>query len=255
MKKIEWIDAIRGYAVLGVVIVHSVAGYTGIFAQNFLGLGAKGVQLFYMASAFTLTLSHYNRFDEIKSNTKFYIRRFFRIAPMFWLAIVYYLWQNNGEIYEISDYRYITNWGIISHFIFLHGLSPYWQDSIVPGGWSVGVEYLFYFICPLIFYYVKSKTRAIWLYFFSLALSLSLSLILLEHPLIPFNITWKGYLYGFFLGQFHIFGLGILVYFLTQEKISSAFCTLIIIFIGGGEYYWFSSYFGVSFRARNKFYY
>lgn len=229
MKKLIWIDAVRGYAVLGVLMVHSIMGYKGIFGEEFLGLGAKGVQLFYMASAFTLLLSHHNRKNEESSFKSFYIRRFFRIAPMFWLAIIYYLFQNYGHIYDVSDYRHITNLSIFSHFLFLHGFSPYWQDSVVPGGWSVGVEFIFYFICPFIFYFINNRKKALFFYIVSFFFSNIISYILLKNPLIPYNDTWRGYIYGFFPGQLHVFSLGVLVYFLSKEKSSTSLKTITII--------------------------
>ena len=49
--------------------------------------GRYGVQLFFVASALTLMLSWHARSD---GALPFYIRRVFRIAPMFWLAIPFY---------------------------------------------------------------------------------------------------------------------------------------------------------------------
>ncbi len=57
MKRYDAIDAIRGVAVLGVMLVH-----TGIYDMNnyhvlvrdFITNGARGVQLFFLVSAFTL---------------------------------------------------------------------------------------------------------------------------------------------------------------------------------------------------------
>jgi len=64
MKKLEFIDALRGLAILGVILVHT--GYSiGLSGDKLLndivGSGAKGVQLFFIASAFTLFRSYKNR--------------------------------------------------------------------------------------------------------------------------------------------------------------------------------------------------
>lgn len=196
--KLNWIDAIRGYAVLGVLCVHSLMGSKDVLLQNFWGLGAKGVQLFYMASAFTLFYSYYNRKDnEVHIIENFFTRRFFRIAPMFYLAIFYYLIQDWGVLYPEHDYRNITVLSIMSHFTFLHGLSPYWQDSVVPGGWSVGVEFIFYLLCPFLFIWIDNKYRATMLYILAIYIGFIVSLILKNNPLIHFTETWNGYIYGF----------------------------------------------------------
>ena len=60
MKKLDFIDALRGYAILGVLMVHT--SQYGNKLHSTLGTlitekGAMGVQLFFLASSFTLFLS------------------------------------------------------------------------------------------------------------------------------------------------------------------------------------------------------
>src|ERR1700733_9049273 len=88
-----YIDALRGYAILLVIAVHSSQYFTNL-SPNVTALanqGARGVQLFFVASAMTLTMSWTARHDGPKA---FYIRRFFRIAPMFYLSIPLFLYLN-----------------------------------------------------------------------------------------------------------------------------------------------------------------
>ena len=96
-KKYQYIDSLRGIAILLVILVHiaTVLGFMyypqfnehPIFAK-FVHNGMYGVLLFFILSAFTLIMSHYNRIGEPHSTRSFIIRRFFRIAPMYYLAIV-----------------------------------------------------------------------------------------------------------------------------------------------------------------------
>lgn len=109
---------------------------------HFISQGTNGVQLFYIASAFTLFLSFKSRVtNETFPVRNFFIRRFFRIAPMYYLGICYYLFQNGfGARWQLGDEKHITIMNIISNITFLHGLNPYWIYSLVPGGWSIGIE-------------------------------------------------------------------------------------------------------------------
>ena len=94
-RKHDFIDALRGLAVLGVVMVHAAqaANPESAWLRKLMGSGAHGVQLFYVASALTLCMSWLARSPHESSPARnFYIRRLFRIAPMFSLAIVGYLW-------------------------------------------------------------------------------------------------------------------------------------------------------------------
>src|SRR5271167_4323229 len=90
ITRYAYIDAVRGYAILMVIAVHTShyfdlpAPLATVFAQ-----GARGVQLFFVASALALCFSWTARKESAKS---FYARRLFRIAPMFWLAIIVFVW-------------------------------------------------------------------------------------------------------------------------------------------------------------------
>jgi peptidoglycan/LPS O-acetylase OafA/YrhL len=53
---------------------------------DFTAYGARGVQLFYMVSAFTLLSVSRQPFNA----RSFFIRRFFRIAPAFYIAMIAY---------------------------------------------------------------------------------------------------------------------------------------------------------------------
>ena len=92
----DWIDSLRGYAILLVIAVHAtqVCKLPEV-VQTFLNQGARGVQLFFVVSAVTLMMSWRARQDGVLA---FYKRRFFRIAPMWWLAIIFWvLLQGSGR--------------------------------------------------------------------------------------------------------------------------------------------------------------
>lgn len=149
-----YIDALRGYAILLVIFVHSSQMIGGLRTQVYqIGdQGARGVQLFFVASAITLCMSWQNRHDGAGA---FYIRRLFRIAPMFWLAIFYF------TLVDGLGPRGLEPDGIGASHIFLtalfaHGFLPSTFSSVVPGGWSIAVEMMFYAVFPILIYYINS---------------------------------------------------------------------------------------------------
>src|SRR5580658_7481349 len=92
-RHFDYIDALRGYAILMVIAVHTAQSFPDLPnpLAEVLKQGARGVQLFFVTSALTLSMSWVARHE---SAADFYTRRLFRIAPMFWIAIVFFLWLN-----------------------------------------------------------------------------------------------------------------------------------------------------------------
>jgi len=108
--------------------------------------GARGVQLFFVASAMTLCMSWQARHD---GAIPFYVRRFFRIAPMYYLAILLFLWSRGfgPSIYAPDG----IGWRHVAMAAtFTHGLMPDTITSVVPGSWSIADEMMFYAIFPLL---------------------------------------------------------------------------------------------------------
>src|SRR5262249_45825966 len=91
VEHLRSIDAVRGWAIFGVIIAHvSTMSSAGPF-QPLAQLGLRGVQLFFSASALTLFLAFHRRKSEPASIRNYFIRRFFRIAPFYYLACASWL--------------------------------------------------------------------------------------------------------------------------------------------------------------------
>lgn len=221
MKKLEYITILRALAILAVLMIHTSQYTLRInddlppFADAIIYNGTMGVQLFYLLSAFTLFLSFSQRGNEKKAIRNYFIRRFFRIAPLYYIAIFYYLWQIR---YFAGDNPTISAANIVSNFAFLHGFSPYWINAIVPGGWSVGVEMTFYCLLPILFMLIKNSRQAWYFTLVALALRYVLLYYFRNHPLIDDHRLWSQYLFYYLPGQLPIFSLGIVCYFMIYER-------------------------------------
>jgi peptidoglycan/LPS O-acetylase OafA/YrhL len=156
-KHFDYIDALRGYAILMVIAVHTSQSFPDIpnSLAKVLNQGARGVQLFFVTSALTLSMSWVARNE---SAADFYTRRIFRIAPMFWMAIVFFLWLNGTgpSMYAPTG---IGLRQIAMTALLVHGFWPDAITSVVPGGWSVADEVIFYALFPAI---VPPLLKATW---------------------------------------------------------------------------------------------
>lgn len=220
-KKYQYIDSLRGIAVLLVILVHIhlvLDNTTEYFEQDgllleIIGNGAYGVQLFFIVSAFTLMMSHYNRFEEPNRTRNFFIRRFFRIAPMYYLAIIYftldkYLQFNLAD----PDFSAIPVRSMLSNVFFTNALIPEHTNNYVPGGWSVSVEFLFYFTLPFICKKIKSFNSALVLFLFTLTIAVIVDPYIKAHTQFPYFHE-----YNFFV-QLPVFPLGIMAYFYLNRE-------------------------------------
>lgn len=224
VDKFAWVHAIRGYAIMLVVIVHSAQPIFGDGNAGILSSGDQGVQLFFIASAFTLFNSFARRQSIDGGQTKlfFFLRRFFRIAPLYWTGILAWL-----------VYGYLTDsmWlppkpfdpiSVLVNAVFLNGIYPPAVNYIPPGSWSIGVEMLFYLTVPILFRYVTSWRAAV--VFTMLAILCSVVVQLLAYIVITdytdhiWTVHRDWVLYLWFPNQFPIFGFGMILYHVIREN-------------------------------------
>lgn len=220
-NRLAYIDALRGIAIFGVLIVHTFAmanGKISDLVSKIASSGAKGVQLFFIVSAFSLFLSLENRKDEKNRTRNFFIRRFFRIAPLFYVAIVVYLlYYGRGQRYWLGDFPYVTNWNILATSLFVNGWYPYWMNSVIGVNWTIAVEMNFYLLVPYLFKKINNLTDAILLTVISGSIFAVANPFLRNLNLISDNRLWRDYLYFWLPNQFPVFCLGIVVFFILKR--------------------------------------
>jgi peptidoglycan/LPS O-acetylase OafA/YrhL len=83
-KKLLYIDTMRGWAILMVIACHQALYFGNLSppVRLLASYGQTGVFLFFVVSAFTLCKSTIQRTEESNATRNFFIRRYFRIAPL-----------------------------------------------------------------------------------------------------------------------------------------------------------------------------
>lgn len=240
-RKHLYLDGLRGLAILLVMLVHN--RYLGSGATQFppalleiIESGQYGVQLFFVVSAYTLMASYYSRQNEAFQTRNFFIRRFFRIVPMYYAAVFYFTFQNyvGFAFFTTGEAGHIPAGQLFSKLFFLNGLNPYWINNYVPGSWSIGIEMLFYLVLPLFCRWITNVNGAAVLFAGSW-----LCAAVLEQVLHNTFLHGNEYLFYYFPNQLPVFSLGMLAFFVVRDGLSNlkppvlallAFTTLVFSF-------------------------
>jgi peptidoglycan/LPS O-acetylase OafA/YrhL len=141
------IESLRGIAAIILIIFH-VRTIPQIDSGIFLPVliyfnGPTIVPLFFTISGFSVMLGYEHLFDQPAMLIKFFSRRFFRIAPLFYVMIIIWL-----IIYFIFSKSTSTLWVVLINVLLAFGFFPEHHAGIVPAGWTIGVEWIFYIFFP-----------------------------------------------------------------------------------------------------------
>jgi len=155
-ERVEALDILRGLMALCVAVYH-----LGVWTRAFEGatprsavvvLGVYSVEGFFLISGFCFFhLYAGQRFDwpELR---RFHIKRFFRIAPLYYVAMalgaVFAFDQAVGP--RVTPTRVLEN--VTMSFGLVHP-----NHAMVLGGWSIGLEYVFYLVFPLLAFIARSR--------------------------------------------------------------------------------------------------
>lgn len=250
---VSYIDTARGIAILMVILVHTAQSIKNesFLLSAFSGFGQMGVQLFFVASAYTLCQSWDRRKFEINKVLNFGIRRFFRIAPVYYLGIFLYFfvsmfenYYRNGVLAAAESYDPLN---IIVNLLFLNGLYPPANNTIVPGGWSIGTEMIFYALFPILFaLHEKFFSRRGLIFVISVfAFVASFAILSLINNLTGYSLSNNNFLYFNIVTQLPVFLLGML-YWWAKEKLDFSPGLIVsllgaVFFACSFVYFWYSS--------------
>lgn len=134
------LHGLRAAAALAVCAFH-LHGYAGLQVPAFLPWAGthfgRGVHLFFALSAFSLAWANPDAATQLRA---YLVKRFFRIAPLYWLLVLLVLafrpWPGAARA--------------LAEFAFVFNFVPEWMPGLVPAGWTVGVEMPFYVCLPLL---------------------------------------------------------------------------------------------------------
>ena len=237
----NFLNGFRGLAAFWVVIAHCLIW--GGFADGKFPSPKLAVDVFMILSGFLMvyTIEHGRGSpDDASTWMRFYLRRFFRIAPGYYavfaamvlligpvsdgLAFLQTLdpahWPVGGTYDPRTTKFDLTN--ILLHMTFLFGLHPSYSFSSMMGDWSLSLEMQFYAVFPLI--YLAMRRTNVLLASWGLALlAIAIAMAYQSFGLPAFEEP------SFLPMKLPVFMAGILIYEATEQtgpRLASSFAML-----------------------------
>jgi peptidoglycan/LPS O-acetylase OafA/YrhL len=143
------IEVGRGFAAFLVLTSH----YAFLFVAGSHPVDAlsTGVDFFFVISGFVFAP---NILQKSSHTTAFYVRRFFRIYPLYVVAVM--------AMWLIKDSE--DTGLLVKHLLFLHSSFNFYETfSLNPAFWSLPVEIEFYILIPVIAWFMQKYSPPLWL--------------------------------------------------------------------------------------------
>jgi len=157
----EWypaIEALRGIAAAAVVVEHTWAlsgGKTSFGFGIVQGLGAWGVNIFFLLSGYLLADFFWvNRRG--KTTLEFYIRRFFRIAPAYYVCVglLFLFYAQHDQIFSTQGvHQVLANATFTQHLFPNTEANLNVDDSL----WTLSIEMTLYLVMPLLAFLIARR--------------------------------------------------------------------------------------------------
>lgn len=139
------LDAMRGLCALALMLYH----YLTWNGTDYFQIGYFGVYIFFILSGFSMWYVYAGKPFDAGLVKHFFVARVARIMPLY---VVVCLLATCARVVD-QGLDSITNVEFFHRFILnvtmLFGFAMPGKASIVPGGWSIGIEWVFYLAFPL----------------------------------------------------------------------------------------------------------
>lgn len=185
------IHLLRGISAI-LVLVHHVLSQSNVyweFSRTYVDIGRTGVVSFFLISGFVIHRSITQR--KLKD---FLFLRFFRLYPIYWIALITYLAifqiasdEAKKNITLVSDSAYnVTPFKMLLNLTMFQEL--FGLESILPPAWTLSIELLFYLSACLAVKFNIRNWEKLFLYFFLATFSTSVIVALTTKIKIPTSL-------------------------------------------------------------------
>ena len=204
--------------------------------------------MFFLLSGYSISIS-WNKDPNLK---RYYLKRYFSIAPGYYLMIVIMTILTlaaKATIGKTVGFAGNTDPGaILINVLLLNGLFPNADNNVVGGGWYIGTTVIFYLLYPILNQIIKNAKHRRLIVVATIAAKLIIIITVYKITGNASVLTVNSFTYYSFINEITCFLLGIVLFYRIQEEkespnptsdiILSLFWLVISLglFFGAGKY-------------------
>jgi peptidoglycan/LPS O-acetylase OafA/YrhL len=211
--RLDGIESLRSYAAIAIILFHLVGSGGATLSNSLSFIGSHfgfGVPLFFVLSGFSMAYGYFGKLDSELAIRHYFLRRFTRIAPFFYVMIVFQLLV----LYFVSGITY-SPLDVLLHAIFAFNVVPHLTEGIVPASWTIGVEMIFYALFPLLLLICTSAFRSFFVVLIATAVATKFNM-----DMKAFESQLPSFVYHNFVVNFPYFLWGVLSFHVQQLIVS-----------------------------------
>src|SRR5579872_160667 len=193
-NKLNLLQVIIGLAAVLVVFHHvsssSEVYFNSVWLYDFFN-SSRSLDIFFVLSGFIITYTHFNDLQKRTNVKAFFIKRFNRIYPIFWIvSLVYLSFYIGVKTYTIHD---LSSGFMIKSFLLIDTKIP----PMVRVAWTLSYEVLFYLVFGICIAFGLRVAKAIWLLWLLITIA---CYFLLPEDSIPY--PFRNFILGVLIGCF-----------------------------------------------------
>ena len=205
-KHYDWVDVLKGIAILGVVLIHSGGAHLpGVFGK--IGVsGLYGVQLFFMLSSFLLWNSLENSGKQ--RYREYFKKKLFRLLPEYYICYI---------LTNILLSRDISFFDILAHLSGVWGFIPVYHNNTM-AEWYLGALIIFIAFAPALYRVIDTFEKSVVFFVASLFFTLLYQAIIENYfPNINEDYSLSSYFFNTSIwAQLPSVSLGIILFYVVK---------------------------------------
>ena len=224
-QKLITIDLLRVLFAISIMIYHYTTWSKQDTSRLLDILSIYAVEGFFVISGIVLMYNYYDNY----TSRKHFIHRFFRIAPLFYLAVFLELLRHYNSTYFGYKDLETLEFEVLSNLSFFNIFQPY-RASVV-SSWSIMVEGGLYIIFPMVLYMFKHyniKKVFLLISFISMFIYIIFNFFVFDQ-----SLGFQNNFYTNIFFHLYFFLFGMLIGYLKLKNINFFSLPIIIIFIVG----------------------